>query len=241
MAQIADLSVEFSHLYLDQASEAEAKAAAGSARRWLIPVITRYREAGYTVSTTVMIDDYFASDEASVEKNTELIRSSCANEGVAIDHVVYESACAHSVEKMIEHLMDQPRFGDGSSNGPTDSSKDNWLFNYAPGRDAFREAQNLSAFSLLTEEERRAVELQSVANAGSKETTQRARHAIKLEIELWKQTVVANGTSLLWSCPLLAAWWQLIRLGMFRDNGTPVLPEGTITREGAPSFFAKRT
>src|SRR5690606_34192407 len=44
------------------------------------------------------------------------------------------------------------------------------------------------------------------------------RHSIFLDVQLWDE---ANGRRT-WSCPFLAAVWQLLRLGMLRNMGERV-------------------
>jgi hypothetical protein len=45
-------------------------------------------------------------------------------------------------------------------------------------------------------------------------------HSIFADIELWRD----HGDQRLWSCAMLAAVWQLLRLGVLRDNGRQVAP-----------------
>jgi hypothetical protein len=45
-------------------------------------------------------------------------------------------------------------------------------------------------------------------------------HSIFADIELWRD----DGDHRLWSCAMLAAVWQLLRLGVLRDNGRLVVP-----------------
>jgi hypothetical protein len=47
----------------------------------------------------------------------------------------------------------------------------------------------------------------------------RRRHSIFVDVELWDE----HDGDRTWSCPMLAAVWQLIRLGLLRDHGRPVL------------------
>jgi hypothetical protein len=57
------------------------------------------------------------------------------------------------------------------------------------------------------------------------------QHSIFLDVELWDEREGKR----IWSCPMLAAVWQLLRLGLLRDNGRTVaqpepLPQ-TLPRE----------
>jgi hypothetical protein len=47
----------------------------------------------------------------------------------------------------------------------------------------------------------------------------RRRHSIFVDVELWDE----RDGQRTWSCPMLAAVWQLIRLGLLRDQGRPVV------------------
>jgi hypothetical protein len=47
----------------------------------------------------------------------------------------------------------------------------------------------------------------------------RRRHSIFVDVELWDE----HGGQRTWSCPMLAAVWQLMRLGLLRDRGRPVV------------------
>ena len=47
----------------------------------------------------------------------------------------------------------------------------------------------------------------------------RRRHSIFVDVELWDD----HEGRRIWSCPMLAAVWQLARLGLLRDHGRPVL------------------
>lgn len=47
----------------------------------------------------------------------------------------------------------------------------------------------------------------------------RRRHSIFIDVELWDEP---DGHRI-WSCPMLAAVWQLMRLGLLRDRGRPVV------------------
>ncbi len=47
----------------------------------------------------------------------------------------------------------------------------------------------------------------------------RRRHSIFVDVELWDE----HDGQRTWSCPMLAAVWQLLRLGLLRDRGRPVV------------------
>src|SRR6266511_4234007 len=79
------------------------------------------------------------------------------------------------------------------------------------------------------------------------------RHSIFMDVELWDD----DGGQRTWSCPFLAAVWQLLRLGLLRHDGRAVatphrwsgewpadwdrLPPVVALAPGSASFFAYRT
>jgi hypothetical protein len=236
MAGVADLSLEFAHLYLGQLDEAEAERAARLARRWLGPVLGMCEEAGLTVSTVVMLDDYFAPDGTDLDAMVRLLDDACAAEGVEIDHLVHEAACAESVAELRTHLCREPREGDGSSTPPPPAIGSEWLANADPPRGRALEQRVLRRTARARPETAQAAGA-ARGNGGGRGS--RGHHSIHLDVQLWKE--IANRERL-WACPTLAAWWQLIRLGMLRDEaGRPTVPPRTRTREGAPPLPARRT
>jgi hypothetical protein len=232
MARLADLSVEYAHLYLRQVTEDSAREAVSTAKRWLGPVIDRYRANGLTVSTTVMIDDYFTSDPAVVEDKTRMIEEACRAEGMQPDFLVYEGACASTVERLLERLVQEPRRGDGSAQGAASAPRREWLSNGSPGRSAPVPEDDESLLSTGTPGAVAAIPKQGDADSSS------APHAIHLDVEMYRAT--RDGR--LYSCPLLAAWWQLTRLGMLRGpSGGPGIPERTKVSDASVPFAAQRT
>jgi hypothetical protein len=51
------------------------------------------------------------------------------------------------------------------------------------------------------------------------EQNAKRRHSVFVDVELWDDA----GSSRTWSCPLLAAVWQLLRLGLLRHGGEPLV------------------
>ena len=63
-------------------------------------------------------------------------------------------------------------------------------------------------------------------------------HSIFLDVQLYDEK---DGTKR-FACPTLAAWWQLIRLGVDREpSGKLRLPNKTISTKNAQPLFARRT
>jgi hypothetical protein len=129
----------------------------------------------------------------------------CAEEaGVRIDYVARESACAKAGDIALAELVvallvtDPPPGSDGSRPTPHDSG---WLCNgvRTPSR--------------------------SLQEAMAPETAWRPpsengahRHSVFTDVELWKDEPERQ-----WSCPFLAAIWQLLRLGVLRNDGRAIV------------------
>lgn len=233
MAAMADLSIEFAHLYLANLDEEHAVASAHAAKQWLTPVMAAYEEAGMTVSTVVMIDDYFAPEDTDIEQKAQMLRDACAEIGVRVDHVAYEAACAESVGRMQAHLHPEPRKGDGSSSPPPADIGSDWLSNGDPPRGRQTEAGVVGRLFQGDEESH-------LGQRMSAPTPARGHHSIHLDVQLWKAQ--RGSDARLWACPTLAAWWQLIRLGMLRDeHDRPVAPQRTQSLADAPPLPARRS
>jgi len=237
MAAVSDVSIEFAHLYLAHLDEEQAELAARAAQRWLNPLIAGYEDAGLTVSTVVMLDDYFAPEGTDIGEKMHLLQEACRASGVRVDHVAHEAACAESIDRLRTHLRQEPRAGDGSSRPPLEDIGSEWLANGDPARGRRREPQAVGLLSLPhVKEVGRQAEGQARARLRP-----RGHHSIHLDIELWRDEHGAD--TQVWACPTLSAWWQLIRLGMLRDetSGKPMAPPGTQSRVDAPPLPARRT
>ena len=236
MAGVADLSLEFAHLYLGQLDEQEAERAARLARRWLGPVLDTCEAVGLSVSTVVMLDDYFAPDSTDLEAMARLLEDACAAEGVRIDHLVHEAACAESVAQLRTHLCREPREGDGSSTPSPPAIGSEWIANADPPRGRAFE-QRVVRRTARARPQAAPAAAGTRVNGDGRGRGSRGHHSIHLDVQLWKQIA---GSERLWACPTLAAWWQLIRLGMLRDAaGRPTVPPRTRTRDGAPPLPAR--
>jgi hypothetical protein len=235
MAAMADVSIEFSHLYLANLDRDSAELSAHIARRWLTPVMAAYEDAGLTVSTVVMVDDYFAPEGTDVEEKASILQAACQEAGVRVDHIAHEAACAESVEQMEVHLHQEPRVGDGSSSPPPANIGSDWLSNGDPSRGTPAESE-IAGRLFRRDESESSVEVRSAARE-----TARGHHSIHLDVQLWNRERSAEDR--LWACPTLSAWWQLIRLGMLRDekSGRPVAPPRTRSLPDAPPLPARRT
>ncbi|MFI5958777.1 SCO2522 family protein [Cryptosporangium sp. NPDC051539] len=209
---LAHLSLELGHLYMEDFKAgpkalrrhfAEVAPWADAARRALsasLPDGVQPR-----ISTCYLIDDYFAPFGTPADVVPELT-AAAQNSGLTIDYLARESACAEvggvaPARLTAERLVAEPtRNANGSRPHPTESG---WLTNgeRSPSSGP-REAMEESAGWKPPHE------------------TSARRHSIFVDVQIWEDDPGGVRT---WSCPFLASVWQLLRLGLLRADGGPVL------------------
>ncbi len=161
------------------------------------------RGARTRVSTCFLVDDYFWRFSSPAELVPELVSAAHAA-GLEIDYLVRESGCAdtddvalaRSVEARL--VADPPPDTNGSRPQVTEVG---WLCNgqRSPANDAIEAMDRVLPWKPPVQNSAR-------------------RHSIFLDVEVWDEV---NGRRT-WSCPFLAAVWQLLRLGMLRHDGAAV-------------------
>jgi hypothetical protein len=242
---LSHLSLELGHLYMeDYAAGYEhlrrtfervkpwsdaARAACGQAL------------AGGTarVSTCYLVDDYFTPFSSPLELVPQL-RAAARESGLEIDYLVRESGCAQangvSLAGLVEsRLVSDPVPGTNGTRPPTAQS--GWATNgqRSPHGAAGQAMEGPGPWR------------PPVENAAN-------RHSIFMDVQLWDDD---DGGRRTWSCPFLAAVWQLLRLGLLRHEGRAVavptlieaeypegwteLPAVVQLRRGAAPFCAYRT
>jgi hypothetical protein len=205
---LSHLSVELGHLYKDDFTAGRSRLLAQfeAVRPWVAAAAAACAaEAGARrarVSTCFLIDDYFTRFSTPQAVVSDLV-ATAAEAGLEIDYVARESGCAVAdgveVATLVrQHLVAEPPEGDNGSRPPTDVS--GWLSNGDRGGDG--PASAMAAPRSWQPPRQSAVQ----------------NHSIFVDIELW------NGPAdePRWSCPFLAAVWQLQRLGLIRHLGGPV-------------------
>ncbi|WP_100449086.1 SCO2522 family protein [Glycomyces xiaoerkulensis] len=206
---MSHLSVEVGHLHADDlAARPEALAAEmADAAAWVhgtTEALSR-RLAGRTprVSTCYLVDDYFHDDLPSPEKLITAMGEAAAEAGLRIDYLARESACATAGDLDLAGLVAgrivvEPPPGATGSRPPV--SESGWLCNGVPSPAPSGMAMGSPG-------------------AWSPPSQNSAReHSVFLDVELWNDTEQGRR----WSCPMLAAVWQLLRLGVLRDRGRRV-------------------
>ncbi|HET6499319.1 MAG TPA: SCO2522 family protein [Amycolatopsis sp.] len=217
---LSHLSIEVGHLYLDEFRRGEDRIRAQfeQVAPWVAAataaVSAEVRAAGTEnprVSTCFLIDDYFRDDTDPGETIGKLtgIAKRC---GITIDYLAREAACCVAgdievAELTAAMLLPEPPPGtDGRRPPPATSG---WLCNGERSHPA---------------ESDQAMQL---ARWQPPEEFGKRNHSIFLDIELWRERQeVVDGeltSRRQWSCPFLAAVWQLLRLGMLRNYGEPVI------------------
>lgn len=211
-----DVSIEVMHIYrTESASEALARHAEREAR-WVEAITAPLDRDGRSWSICMLVDD--TDPRADGDEVEAELRDAWWATGLPLDHLVRETECAASIGRMIERFTGEVELGLAGALGtavrppPVDvvAERERWLANGEPGRPTTR---RLGAAEL--NEEPGEAGVFPVRAPGSR------AHGIHLDIELW--SAVGQGPPV-WSCPMLAAWWQLLRLG------APHLDEAPLAR-----------
>ncbi len=203
---LAHLSIELGHFYMDELAKGPDRIRAQFQRvaPWVSAAMASAQIGGGTarVSTCLLVDDYFNNTTDPGAALTALL--AMAREcGITIDYIARESGChiAEDVplaELVAARLLPEPEPGDNGSRPSVRES--GWLCNgsRSPGLDS---------------DQAMRPELW-----GPPQEFGKRNHSIFLDVELWRETTAGR----LWSCPFLAAVWQLLRLGALRSYGRPV-------------------
>ena len=193
------------------------------------PIVKRYEQHKKQVSVVVLIDDYFWTKkyELSREDIADEVVQYSAEKSIPLDFVVYESALAESVEMMFSRIAPFPIVGAGSRQ--VDSvDRSQWLSNGQAGRKLARSTTSPR------------LGMSRTADGPDETLVERPRpHSLHIDVEMYADD---EDDQRKWACPVLAAWWQLVRLGMLRDNeGNASYPSDTKVISDHGKLFAKRT
>lgn len=207
---LSHVSVELGHLYMEDLAAGEATirdtfaTVAPWARTAQIPRAVGCAKPHARISTCFLIDDYFGRFSVP-SKVIPMVLSAAESEGLRIDYLALESSCAGKLGNgpanlVLGRLVTEPVPGTTGSRPPL--TETGWLTNGQRSPDASR------------------------GEAMAKRTpwqppleSARRRHSIFVDVELWDE----HEGQRTWSCPMLAAVWQLLRLGLLRDQGRPVV------------------
>lgn len=211
---LSHLSVELGHLYMEDYLAGPSRLqvlfeeaapwaeAAGKAAK------TRVRKGRARVSTCFLVDDYF-SDLHGPDEILPAVIEAAERAGIAVDYLARESACARvtaptgevsPAQLLVSRLVAEPPPGTTGSRPPATES--GWLAN----------GQRSSA-------ENGASAMDVVTGWVPPVQTAKRRHSVFLDVEMWD----GSGRDRTWSCALLAAVWQMLRLGLMRSDGEPLV------------------
>ncbi|WP_333771212.1 SCO2522 family protein [Streptomyces sp. IBSBF 2435] len=204
---LAQVSLELGHLYMEdfEAGPDRLRAHFAQVKPWAdaAQVLAGAGGRRARVSTCFLVDDYFTRFSSPAELVPMLVEEA-ARAGLVIDYLARESGCAVAdgvavAEEVQARLVESPAPGTDGSRPP--AVQTGWLANgeRSPGG--------------LAEAMAGAEPWQPPAETAAR------RHSVFLDVELWDE----RGEHRTWSCPFLAAVWQLARLGLLRHAGDPVL------------------
>lgn len=209
---LSHLSVELGHLYIEEFAGGVEQLRRHFAR--VAPWVAAARQACLArtptgkprISTCFLIDDYFTRFSTPAKVVPELVRAARYS-GLEIDYLARESACAVAdgvpLASLVEgKLVADPPPDTNGSRPPT--TETGWLCNGQRSPATALPGAGEAMGAVQTWEP-------PVENAAN-------RHSIFLDVQLWDE---AHGRRT-WSCPFLAAVWQLLRLGMLRNLGEAV-------------------
>ncbi|WP_037889054.1 SCO2522 family protein [Streptomyces viridochromogenes] len=204
---LAHLSLELGHLYMEdfEAGPGRLREHFAEVRIWVDAARASVARRGKRprISTCFLIDDYFSRFSTPAEL-IPMVLKEAEKAGLVIDYLARESACAVAdrvelAESVMHRLVESPPPGSYGSRPPV--SQTGWLANGQRTPTASRSA------------------LGQVKGWEPPRETAARNHSVFMDVELWSEK---DGRRL-WSCPFLAAVWQLARLGLLRHLGEPVL------------------
>ncbi|MEU6911773.1 SCO2522 family protein [Streptomyces olindensis] len=208
---LSHLSLELGHLYMEdfEGGPGRLRRHFERVRPWVDAVhADAAAQAGGRrprISTCFLVDDYFTRFSTPADVVPALVEEA-GRAGLVIDYLARESGCAVAdkvplAESVVARLVASPPPGSHGLRPPV--SETGWLAN----------GQRSPAPRTP----------QAMRRAGPwrppQETSAR-RHSVFMDVELWSDDEDGRRQ---WSCPLLAAVWQLARLGLLRNEGEPVL------------------
>lgn len=217
---LAHLSVELGHFYSPDLRRDE-EFFVDHFRRiggWFAAARAACETANPRISTCVLIDDYFGRPDpprALVRKLLDAARKA----GLEIDYLVRESGCVHTVAA-IESDPAEPAETVPAGLSLAELVEARLVEDPPPDTTGARPPVHQTGW--LCNGQRSPVQkneaMKSPVAWGPPAENAAVNHSIFADIELWRD----NGRDRLWSCAMLAAVWQLLRLGVLRDNGRRV-------------------
>lgn len=219
---LSHLSLELGHLYMEdfEAGPQRLREHFAQVRPWAeaarAGVAARTGGRRPRISTCFLIDDYFTRFSSPAEL-VPLLLAEADKAGLVVDYLARESGCAVMgkvpvAQAVAGRIVESPPPGSYGLRPP--AAQTGWLAN----GERSPVARTPQAMKTAT------------GWQPPKETAAR-RHSVFLDAELWSDDPDGHRT---WSCPFLAAVWQLARLGLLRHEGEPVFVPHPHTASGFP-------
>lgn len=207
---LSHVSLELGHLYIEEFAGGveQLRRHFNRITPWVAAAkqacVARTPAGRARISTCFLIDDYFTRFSTPREVVRQL-EEATQGTGLVIDYFARESGCARAddvplADLVLTQLVSDPVPHTTGDRPPT--TETGWLCNGK--RSPVQGPAQAMSGSLGW--------MPPVQNAAN-------RHSIFLDVELWDYE--ENGERR-WSCPFLAAVWQLMRLGLLRYEGEGV-------------------
>ncbi|MFE9770758.1 SCO2522 family protein [Streptomyces sp. NPDC005931] len=219
---LSHLSLELGHFYMEdfEAGRGHLRRHFERVRPWAdaarAATAAASGDSRPRISTCFLIDDYFTRF-AGPAALVPLLLEEADRAGIAVDYLARESGCAVNgkvpvAEAVAGRIVEEPPPGSYGTRPP--ATLTGWLAN-----------GERSPTAHAPQAMRRAVAWQPPSETAAR------RHSVFLDVELWSDGPDGQRT---WSCPFLAAVWQLARLGLLRNRGEAVLVPEPHTASGFP-------
>jgi hypothetical protein len=212
---LSHVSVEVGHLYMEDlvAGESAVRRTFAAAGPWVraarTPQAIGCEKKTVRLSTCFLIDDYF-SRFASPAEVIPMVLAAAKREDLEIDYLARESACALAGD------------GDPAGISPASLTLGSLVTEPAPGTTGGRPPLTETGWLTNGQRSPSTTREEAMTRRGPWQPPRenaRRRHSIFIDVELWDER---DGRRT-WSCPMLAAVWQLMRLGLLRDQGRTVV------------------
>ena len=238
---LGHLSVETGHLYLDDFAEGDHKIARQleHAAPWLEAANKRIRKRfgrNARISTCFLVDDYTPSgsalDQPKPAEVVDIVTTAADQAGFRLDYLAREAGCVVACERPYSGPRDQSPLADivagliveeaavGANGSRPPTAQTGWLSN----------GERSPAVAVAMD----APDWEPPEEFG------KYWHSVFVDIELWSLDSAQIHAERQYSCSLLSAVWQLLRLGLLRNAGKAVAkPYRFGTGEALPDLWAQ--
>jgi len=216
----SDISFEIFHPYLSEnLSEEELGLRVEMASYWALPLLDAWRKRGLTVSTSVLIDNISGTDSAG-DQDTVSMRESLTEKfslhGVQIDYFCDEGDLNTSASWLASHLTPIPKKGDGAFGGNVLESLEKGYQRYLIEDSSHGDVSETARYADHKFRGTRAFDV---------------RRSIGISTPIYRRNPNEQDAELVYSCPTLASWWQILRLGGLADPEISKNVAGDLTHD----------